>query len=69
LTELNILGNSIKNKNSIIKIRKKLMINCVNKKRSRCLQILCLEKLKQFNRIDEIKLFNPVVYDSCIRKY
>jgi hypothetical protein len=43
------LNNQIGNKKIVVKINKKLNINYTNKQRLRCLQILCLEKLKQLH--------------------
>jgi hypothetical protein len=60
---------SHKNDNIKLLFYQRLKINNINKKRLRCLQILCLEKLEQFDRIDEIKFLNPIIYDSCLMKY
>ena len=68
LTELN-LSNSVIKSNFKSTIDQKLQINIINKKRLCCLQILCLEKLKQLGRISEIKSLNPIIYDSCLMKY
>jgi Ran GTPase-activating protein (RanGAP) involved in mRNA processing and transport len=69
LTILNLGYNQISNQKMIVKINEKLKINHTNKQRLRCLQIQCLEKLKQLDRIDEIKSFNPIIYESCLMKY
>jgi hypothetical protein len=69
LTKLNLVNNQIDNQKIIVKINEKLKINRTNKQRLRCLQIKCLEKLKQLDRIDEIKSFNPIIYESCLMKY
>jgi hypothetical protein len=68
LTRLNLRFNPIK-KSIVDTINQKLKINTINKKRLKCLQILCLKKLKLLNRIDEIKFFNPIIYESCLMKY
>ena len=69
LTLLGITNSDDICKNIKAHIDKKLQTNLVNQKRSRCLQILCLEKIKQLNRIDEIKILMPATYESCMRKY
>jgi len=66
---LDVIWNRINDSNANAKIYQKLQINIINKKRSRCLQILCLKKLKQLDRINEIKSLNPIIYDSCLMKY
>ena len=68
LTILDVIWNRINDSNTNAKIYQKLQINIINKKRFRCLQILCLKKLKQLDRINEIKSFNPIIYDSCLMK-
>ena len=55
--------------NTILEIDERLKINAINKKRLSSVQILCLEKLEQLGRINEVKFSNPVVYDSCLMKY
>jgi len=69
LTTLDLSCNQIRNRKMIVKINKKLKINHTNKQRLMCLQIQCLEKLEQLGRIDEIKSFNPIIYESCLMKY
>jgi len=69
LTVLDLKENPLDDRRITIEIYIRLRINITNEKRSRCLQILCLKKLKQLNRIDEIKFFNPIIYDSCTMKY
>ena len=69
LIELTLWENRINDRNIIPIINGRLKINIVNKQRLRCLQILCLEKLKQLDRINDIQSFNPIVYDSCLGKY
>jgi hypothetical protein len=68
LTTLNLEDNEIGDQ-SRQALAEALKINTINKIRSRCLQILCLKKLEQLNRIDEIKSLNPIIYNSCLMKY
>jgi len=69
LIKLGLWNNQHIEEYIVMMICQRLEINFVNKQRLRCLQILCFEKLKKLNRINEIKSLNPIIYDSCLMKY
>jgi len=69
LTTLCLWDNQIDNTDIDTQINEKLKINNINTKKFQCLQILCIKKLKQLNRIHEVQTLCPVIYDSCMMKY
>jgi hypothetical protein len=49
-------------------LKNKLAINQINKKRLQCLQILCVNKIKEIGIENEVMEMVPVVYESCLEK-
>lgn len=69
LTKVEIGDNMIDS--TIISLKNTVKLNYIRKinKEKLCLQVVCLKKINQLGKTNEVKTLIPTIYENCVDKY